>query len=521
MNVHLAGSLRDPDTDIARERWKENDYLSRMWSGDPTVFGPPGTPEIANRLGWLRLPFSSRAIIDDLTALHEQAAEDGISTVLLCGMGGSSLAPEVFSSDIPPTAGQPNLVVIDTTHPDEITRVTDELVPETTWVIVASKSGGTIETMSAMHHFWEIFAGRMDDPGRHFIAITDEGSRLSDEATRRGFRAVFHADSDVGGRYSALTHFGLVPAAIIGVDIDKLLGAARTAAALCSPDTPLDSNPAFVIGAALGTRARNGRDKARFIATGSIGAWAEQLLAESTGKNGTGIVPIDGGTPPDPSDETLVTVDAAFEGAEISFELETPEEIAAVMFILEAATAIAGEILDINPFDQPDVQRAKDLAGEALAGTLEDSTPPVPVADPKAVRVVAEAASSATNYVAIQAFIARNERADRAVHALRSAIVAAFGIPVTVGYGPRFLHSTGQLHKGGPEGAAFLQFVDVPSSDVPIPGADSTFGQLIAGQATGDRSALHDADRTVVGIDLGPDPAAALERLAASIPVTT
>lgn len=503
----------DTSPEIVRHmaRWRAESIIARIWRKDPTVWADPPVSEIADRLGWLDAHSTSRELVEPISRLHAAAVSNGITDIVLCGMGGSSLAPEVFAATLPVAAGSPELTVIDSTHPDAVRAVSRDSNPETTWYLIASKSGGTIETMSLYRFFWDQASRSLTDPGSHFIAITDPGTSLETLAADRGFRATLLADPDVGGRYSALTAFGLVPAGLIGADISDLLDAGSGGATQCGPDISLEENPGFAIGVFMAEHARSGRDKAQFIAsnpTEAVGIWIEQLVAESTGKHGLGIVPIDGGPRLDGS-PTSVTVGIGAEppgDTDIRITVEHPHGVAALMFVLEFATAVAGEILGINPFDQPDVQMAKQLASRAMGGDL-DSSGVVPISVSKshwAETLKRALADRAASYISIQAYIPQTPENTSRLDALRRALSEVSGAYVTIGFGPRFLHSTGQLHKGGPPGGVYLQIIDDTGSALEVPGAGYTFNELIAAQARGDRAALADSDRSVIAVDLGP-----------------
>jgi transaldolase/glucose-6-phosphate isomerase len=519
MIFRFAESIFDEAMTEEAERWSTNRIMERIWERDTTVFAPVGTPEIEDRLGWLDLATSSRTIVPGLDRLRNESVASGVRTVVLCGMGGSSLAPEVFAKALR-TDKNTELIVVDTTHPDAIAAIGTQLDIDTTWFVISSKSGSTIETISAMEFFWQMVTEREPNAGERFIAVTDPDSSLSRVGSERGFRAVFLADSDVGGRFSALTHFGLVPASLIGLDVGRMLDHAEAAAALCGPKTPVAANPAFTIGSTMALHASRGVDKTRFVGSGAgayVGTWVEQLIAESTGKDGRGRVPIDDGPHrPGATDEITVGIAPdAPSGADVGIGISDPHSIAGIMFILELATAVAGEILGIHPFNQPDVQRAKELASAALKGELGSDPVPQSIRDASIGETVSDAIGGrAVSYIGIHAYVAPSHDVDAALARLRSAISDSTGKAVTVGYGPRFLHSTGQLHKGGPSGGVFLQLVDRPEAQVAIPRSGTTFNALIEGQAIGDRRALLDAGRTVVSIDLESDPAIGITALA-------
>lgn len=519
LHVSLRSTIPDINETIA-DQWRTERVLDRFWSGDATVWQDPPGPEIANRLGWLDAATTSRSLIPMTSKLHDEAVAEGITDIVLCGMGGSSLAPEVFSETLPHGAESPRLTVIDSTHPDAITEVSSTTEPATTWYIVASKSGGTIETMSLFRYFWDQAVDAVPNAGDHFIAITDPGTSLETLAAERSFRATIHGDPNVGGRYSALTAFGLVPVGLAGCDIGQLLDSAQRAAEMCGPTVRLEENPGFGIGVALAQAARSGRDKAQFLCSDpmdTIGAWIEQLVAESTGKEGTGIIPIDGGPTLDHRHDTIV-VDiggSSSTDAEITLAIDDDHDVAGAMFILEFATAVAGAVLGINPFDQPDVQEAKNLATSAMEGGLESGgLQPTMAADSRWLSHLSEEiANSSTSYISIQAYVPRNDRNATLLERLRQVLTEASGTHVTVGFGPRFLHSTGQLHKGGPPGGIYLQILGPASQVLPVPETGFTFNELIAAQASGDRAALTERGRTVIAVDLGAASDEALESL--------
>lgn len=501
-----------------KTRWRTEDIVARIWRKDPTVWADPPTPEVADRLGWLDAPERSRHLVTQIEALHETAVNLGITDVVLCGMGGSSLAPEVFTATLGGAGTSPRLTVMDSTHPDAVRAVDAAINPATTWFIVASKSGETIETMSLLRFFWERATLTLPDPGRHFIAVTDPGTTLETLAAAKGFRATLLADPEVGGRYSALTVFGLVPAGLIGADVGELLDAAERGAAQCGPETPLNENPGFGIGLRLADRSGRGADKVHLIGSPpveSIGIWVEQLIAESTGKSGVGVIPINGGPRLDSAqdgmqnaaiDATIVGIGAPSpETVDIDVSLHDPYDVAAVMFILEFATAVIGEILGINPFSQPDVELAKQLAEEAMAGGIDSArAAPTDVQDPEWTRaLMAAIADAAPSYISIQAYLPQDADTDMHLDTLRCTVSTSLGVYTTTGYGPRFLHSTGQLHKGGPPGGVFLQIVDDPGAELTVPGAGYSFNRLIEAQADGDRAALLDRGRAVVTVNIG------------------
>jgi transaldolase / glucose-6-phosphate isomerase len=499
-----AGSVRadlgplERSVDARLKRLTE--VIPRIWARDHSVWGPEAT-EIADRLDWLGAPARGRTLAADLPRFAEEVAGRGFTHAVLLGMGGSSLAPEVFRETFGVAPGMLDLRVLDSTHPDAIAEVEREVPPDSTLFVVSSKSGTTIETRSHLAYFLD----QVGDASR-FLAITDPGTPLEVEAVERGFLRVFGAPPDVGGRYSALTEFGLVPATLIGADLDGLLEEAAAAAEACGPEVPIEENPGALLGAILGEAALAGRDKLTIVhaaakasvdmedprSFGRVGAWIEQLVAESTGKEGTGILPVDrepGGSHRAEADRLFLTLgNLPGPGPGARVEAVRPPELGRAIFVLEFATAVVGHVLGINPFDQPDVQSAKDRTTEVLkAGDIPSESE----AD------LDELLGSVKpgDYVAIQAFVPPSDETWDELQAARGRIGGALGVATTLGYGPRYLHSTGQYHKGGPNTGVFLQVFEDPKEDRPIPGRDFTFGRLIAAQAAGDLAALRERGR--------------------------
>lgn len=537
--------------DARLARWEKEGFGRRLWAKDPTLWSSdPATPDLVDRLGWLPLPETAPGTLAELERFTAAARADKIDRAVVLGMGGSSLAPEVFARTFGHRPGWPELSVLDSTHPDAVAALADRLDPLKCLFLVSSKSGGTTETMSYFYTFWDRVkrALRGGDPGPNFVAITDPGTSLEKLAKERGFRAIFPAPPDVGGRYSALTPFGLVPAALAGVDLATLLARARAAAAACGPTVPAGQDPGLLLGAALGELARAGRDKLTFWTAPSIRSfpdWLEQLIAESTGKDGKGIVPV--------AEEPLGKIDAyaddrVFIALEVAGEysglgtlldalegrghpvarltLADPLDLGREMFRWEVAVAAAGAVLGIHPFNQPDVEFAKVLAKQAMkeagtsgAGSGSESKPAataatVPVTDGEALsKGLADLLGGTGGYVGVQAYLAPQTALSESLHYLQGEIRDKTRLATTFGYGPRFLHSTGQLHKGGPAGSRFLQLVDHPHQDLPVPETDYTFGRLIRAQAAGDRKALEQRGRKVLTVDLGDDAAAGLATL--------
>jgi transaldolase / glucose-6-phosphate isomerase len=506
---------------------RDESVVSRVWEHDEALWGGPG-PEIGNRLGWLDIADRQLDDVDDLVALKDEVVGEGFTHAALLGMGGSSLGPEVIRRSCEGDGLE--LHVLDSTHPDAVRALESAIDLEKTIFIVSSKSGGTVETLSHMKHFYEATGGN----GSQFVAVTDPGSDLVDEGSERGFRRVFENDPDIGGRYSVLSYFGLVPAALMGADVRGLLESAQQAEEACRQDV---DNPGLFLGVALGELARLGRDKATWVVSPRIaafGLWVEQLIAESTGKEGTGILPVADeplGDPASygddrvflylrddqqPDDAQEAAVGAIRDSGQPVITIATggPDELGKAFFLSEFATAVAGWVLGINAFDQPNVQEAKDNTKKVLEA---DEPPHVDDADDSALSaLVSEAAPP--SYVAIMGYLAFDESVDAAVAELRSTIRDATRATTTWGYGPRFLHSTGQFHKGGPAVGIFLQLVDDTGEEIPVPGEDFGFGELISAQATGDVLTLRDHGLPAERVRLeGDDPAAAVRALAEKV----
>jgi hypothetical protein len=441
-----------------------SDLVERIWERDPSVW--TGGDE-ASWLGWLDEPVRMQERVDSLLEL---AATTDYDAVVLLGMGGSSLAPEVMRR----LFAVESFHVLDTTHPTAIRRLERQLEPERTLFVVSSKSGSTVETRSHADYFFE----RARRNGRRFVAVTDPGSELERLATERGFLHVFPGEPTIGGRYSALSMFGLLPAVLMGLDVRRLLERAEEMREACRL---AEGNPGLELGLALGEGWREGRDKVLVAPnTGGFGLWVEQLLAESTGKEGKGLVPV------------LLEAD----GSDVQRQevrLSDPYELGQEFFRWEFATAVAGAVLGINPFDQPDVQAAKDKTTEVLRsrelplepeGSLEDAL---------------DSAQPGEDYIAVLAFVdpAREAELEPLVERAR-----ATGCAVTTGLGPRYLHSTGQLHKGGPNRGVFVQVVDDLGAELRIPGRDFGFRRLIGAQAAGDLAALRERGRRIVRVRL-------------------
>ncbi|MBI4346721.1 MAG: glucose-6-phosphate isomerase [Elusimicrobia bacterium] len=517
------------------QAWDRADAAKMLWAKDHALWkpGPTPPPELVDRLGWLEAPRAMEPRCAEFAAFGDELRREGTTDVLLLGMGGSSLFADLLARTFGPAAGAPALTVLDSTFPDAVLAVSNRVDWKKTVVLVASKSGSTTETAC----LYEYFRGEAEKAlgkaaGSRFVAVTDPGTAFERQAKDQGFRRAFLSPPDVGGRYSALTPFGLVPAAALGHDPRRLLDPALRMAAECGPDRPASNNPAFQLGAWLAEAALAGRDKLTLLlspAVASLGAWLEQLVAESTGKEGKGILPVDG---PEP-EEALASEDRVFvyvrlageadpgqdrlarelERARrpiLTFELKDRWQLGAEVFRWEAATAAAGAALGINPFDQPNVQETKDLTKALLSGP---PAAPAPAASFDEALGLAQR-SRAGDYLALNAFLAGTPDEHAALAALREKLGRRFRRPVTLGLGPRYLHSTGQLHKGGADRGLFWVLTARPASDAAIGSRPYGFSRLITAQAEGDLQALKRRGRRAVRVDLGERPAEALRRLA-------
>jgi transaldolase/glucose-6-phosphate isomerase len=481
---------------------------------------------------------------EDILSFAHRIKGDGFSRILLLGMGGSSLAPEVFQRVMGNAQGFPELVVLDTTHPAAIVATEKKLDPSNTLVLVSSKSGTTLETLSLFHYFWAWACKCRHDPGQCFVAITDEGSPLEGLAKKRKFRRIFHPSPDVGGRYSVFTEFGLVPAALIGIDIQSLLDKGRIASRTGLSPEGEKRDLGIMLGAALGELASH-RNKPTFMTSPSLSGfpvWLEQLIAESTGKQDHGIVPVVE-EPSVPAE--IYSKDRAFVGffleADEDQELERrflelealghptirigmkdKTDLGQEFFRWEMATACAGAALGIHPFNQPDVQTTKDLTRSAMTQpenteeTSQGAMDTISILDEKTCeRAVKDALSKTSpgDYVALQAYLPPCPELTRALQSLREAILKHSRRATTLGFGPRYLHSTGQLHKGGPNTLLAIQIADMPRSGLHVPGAGFTFDALIQAQAQADHHALQQKKRRILRISIGQDVIEGLKTL--------
>lgn len=538
MTMQLGGYQNT--VEVRLKAWNAAEVHRRIWEHDGTVWvadpqKAAQTPELTNRLGWLTIGEEMLAQAETLMSFAQAVKAAGFKDIVLLGMGGSSLAPEVFMTVFGAENGLP-LTVLDSTNPDQVLAVTNKLADVAqTLFVVSSKSGGTLETLSFYKYFYELVGQQKDNPGDNFVAITDPGSKLETLANEKGFRQIFASPPDVGGRYSALTYFGLVPAALVGVDVQKLLRRANSMATACRSHAA--HNPGLQLGAIMGELALTGRDKVTFFASPSIeplGMWIEQLVAESTGKHGVGILPVVGETIAEPAaynndrlfvflrmaDDDNVTLDGMVDvlGAAghptLIIEMNELEDFGQEFFRWEMATATAGAVLKINPFDQPNVESAK-LEAKALM-TEFDKTGALPLAEAALTDgslqvygpAMGETAAEALNafigqaktgdYVAIMAYVPDTPEIEAALQSLRLSLRNKLQIATTVGFGPRFLHSTGQLHKGDGNTGLFIQITHTPTNQVDIPGESYDFNTVVAAQAQGDYNALAENNRRLI-----------------------
>ena len=557
------GPYRD-SVDRALADMKAQEILARIWSHDHTVWKPDPT-EITNRLGWLQVVEVMRDTIDRLVSFAAKVRSEGFTHAILLGMGGSSLAPEVFSKAFRAHEGYPKLSVLDSTDPDAVAYYADHFDPKRTLLIVSTKSGGTVETLSFFKFFynWVTDTVGKDRAGEHFVAITDPGSSLADCAERYRFRSVFLNDPEIGGRYSALSYFGLVPAALIGIDLKKLLERAGEMVANCGPsnDPVNGNNRGAQLGAVLGELSKAGRDKVTIIASPAIesfGDWVEQLIAESTGKEGKGILPVVGEPPGMPEhygsdrlfvylrlsdNDTYTDHCTAFIRAGhplVVITLNDIYDLGKQIFLWEMATAVAGYRLEVNPFDQPDVESSKILARRMVSefkkeGSLPDEPPSLTdngmmvfggthaETAAKVLTDFIEQTIGPRSYISIQAYVKPDSLTHTALQSLRMALRNRYRVATTLGFGPRFLHSTGQLHKGDGGTGLFIQITSENVRYVSIPdeagkGASSmSFGILKMAQVFGDRKALLNAGRKVIRFHMVKDVIGGVNRLTGAI----
>ncbi len=534
---NVSSLLDSPAITRTLEDLANSHAIERIWTRDHTLWKSNPT-EIDNRLGWLTVLDHMQDGLADLRTFAQAAREAHTTDVVLLGMGGSSLGPEVLRCTFGASKGAPRLWVLDSTVPGWVRQVTKAIQPARTLFLVASKSGGTIEVMSLFAHFWElVHHTKGNRGGAQFVAITDPGTGLEQLARDRGFWRTFTNKPDIGGRYSVLSYFGLVPAALLGLDVGKLLTRALAMREACRHTTSPKNNPGAALGGMMAAMARAGRDKVTLLtspALASFGLWVEQLLAESTGKEGTGLVPVAGEplAPPTAYGTDRVFVSLRLRGDRnasldrtvsalqraghpvFSLNLKDRYDLGGEFFRWEFATAIAGHALGIHPFDQPNVQESKDNTGRVLKEVeTQGRFPSLPSLTAKQAVTQLLEQTAPNRYLAILAYTTPTAQIEVALRALRKAIMVRHRIATTAGYGPRYLHSTGQLHKGGPNSGLFLELVDTMKPDVPVPEKFYTFGTLAQAQAIGDLQSLQTHQRPAVRIALGPNPVRTIRSL--------
>ncbi|MEO6811600.1 MAG: bifunctional transaldolase/phosoglucose isomerase [Isosphaeraceae bacterium] len=539
--------------------WQNEDKVRRLWEGDASLWSGQDEDQW---LGWLNVVADQRTNLDALRTIAKDVAQAGFTHALLLGMGGSSLCPEVFKLTFGAIKGHPELFVLDSTVPAQVKTVEQTVDLAKTVFIVSSKSGGTTEP-NVFRQFFQARAqeaiGPGEPAGKRFIAVTDPGTKMNKIALENGFRHIAFGVPTIGGRFSALSNFGMVPAAVMGIDLAHVLDRASGMVELCGPGVSPETNPGVHLGAILGTLARDrGRDKVTFVTSpgvSDLGAWLEQLIAESTGKLGKGLVPVNGERLGKPEvygkDRVFVYVrlhsnpsaeqDAAVKTLEqagqpvVRIELDDPADLGREFFRWEVATAVVGSILGINAFNQPDVEVSKIKTRELSEQYTKTGQVPkeTPIAEGDGLKLFTDAKNQgalsgssvldllkahlgriqAGDYFAINAYVEMNAANSEPLQAIRHAVRDAKGVATTLGFGPRFLHSTGQLHKGGPNTGVFLQITSDDAEDLPIPGETYTFGLLKRFQAQGDFDVLAERDRRALRVHLGPDVAAGLATL--------
>lgn len=542
-----------------QSKWESAGNTARLWKKDASLWTNSGEQ---NWLGWLDIVDQELASVSRFKALSAEVREDGFTHILLLGMGGSSLAPEVFSMTFGQQAGAPKLLVLDSTDPVQIKSFRDQIDPARTLFCVSSKSGTTLEPNIYMQYFYdETQKVVAQQAGKHFIAVTDPGSKLEKVAADLGFRRVYHGVPSIGGRYSVLSDFGLVPNAAMGLDTEKLLQRARVMAEACKK--PLPDNPGVQLGLILGTAAvRAGRDKVTLVCSPSLydlGAWLEQLLAESTGKIGKGLIPVDRepAVPPDDYGKDRIFAYIAYakdDDAEQGRRVEQIEksgqpvvriqigdlyDIGQLFVQWEIATAVAGSVLGINAFDQPDVEASKIVTRQLTTAFEQTGSLPAeqPIADQDGIKLFTDSANETAlqqhgaktvgdlirahldrikpgDYFGLLGYIPMFPEYEDKLQAIRKHILETKRVATVLGFGPRFLHSTGQAYKGGPNSGVFIQITCDEAQDLPVPQQKYTFGVVKAAQARGDFQVLADRQRRALRVHLGKDVGKGLDQLA-------
>ncbi len=516
--------------------------IERVWARDHTLWGPDPRG-IEDRLGWLDADDRIRPRLSGIRHLADEVAEEGAPSFVLAGMGGSSGGAAAIAQTLGAARGRPRMVTADSTLPAEMRRLLEDFDPARSTVVVSSKSGLTAETLAIYRVLWGAAEAALGPAraGRRFVAITDPGTPLSETARGGRFRETFHSEPTVGGRFSALTHYGLVPAALMGADAAALVDSGAAMRALCRPGGGASGNPAAVLGATIAAHAARGRDKLTLVTSPGVsgfGPWAVQLVAESLGKRGLGVIPVDGEPKAGPelygTDRLFVHLRLdgddncgtdgfvrALAGAghpAVTLSLAGREALGGEFFRWEMAVAVAAALMGVNPFDQPDVERSKELARRILE-TRGPAAAESAVGPGEGARELAALldASREGDYLAVLAFLPRTAPIEAAISRLRAAVMGRRKIATTLGYGPGYIHSTGQLHKGGPESGIFAVLTAPHGGDVPVPGGALTMGQMSDADALGDLAALRELGRRAVHVGLGGDPAASIESLAEAL----
>lgn len=537
---------------------QEADAVRRFWQKDPTLWKSDvaSAEAITGFMGWLESPHSMVARIGQMHGFKRDLMKAGFTHILLMGMGGSSLAPLIFERSYGDSEGF-KLVVLDSTDPGAVLMAERRVPLETTLFIVASKSGSTAEPNAFMDYFYgRVKEIKGDMTGQHFIAITDPETKMNMIAEERMFRRVIHNWAEIGGRYSALSYFGLLPATLAGLDVEEMMYRATDMLGACGPNERVQDNPGFSLGAAIGELALQGRDKLTFLVPEkfeTLGLWLEQLIAESTGKEGKGILPIAteriGDLASYEDDRVFVNIRVATEGSAdqdrfvdaahkaghpvITLDMASPLDLCSEFFRWEVATAVAGMVLGINPFDQPNVQESKDITNRILGeveakGMLPETAPDLEdgsvqvfgeVQGPDAASVLWDFVKmgKAGDYVAFMAYLTETEETEEALQDLRTLVRDRTKLATTLGYGPRFLHSTGQYHKGGPDTGLFVQITADHQEDAPIPGKPYTFGVFCDAQAAGDLEALRAHGRRTIRLNIKGNAAEGLRSLVSKL----
>jgi glucose-6-phosphate isomerase len=542
--------------------WDEGKKMERLWARDASLWT---NQDEAKWLGWLDIIDKARPVSPELQAFLAEIAGERFDHALLLGMGGSSLCPEVMERTFGPVKGKPQLLVLDSTDPVQVQSFRKRIDPARTLFIVSSKSGSTLEPNIFFQYFWAetVKVIAQDEAGRHFVAITDPGSKMEQVAKGHHFRAIFPGRPSIGGRYSALSNFGMVPAGVLGVDLPRFLGSTLTMVDACAGTVPASKNPGGILGAVLGTLGRAGRNKVTLVTSpgiGDAGAWLEQLLAESTGKQGKGLIPVDRetlGTPdrygqdrlfaylrlesaPDAAQDRAVDALAKAGQPVVRISVTEPYALGQEFFRWEIATAVAGSVLGINPFDQPDVEASKIETRKLTeayekTGSLPDERPfvedgPVALFADPANTVALQGSKTlssvlkqhlgrlgAGDYLGLLAYVPMTQENEDVLQSARIAVRDGKKVATCLGFGPRFLHSTGQAYKGGPNSGVFLQVTCDDPVQLPVPGQKYTFGVVKAAQARGDFEVLAARKRRALRVHLRGPLDAALRKLREAI----